>query len=407
MKKYLFVLISLFLCDAAFSQSEFKDGFIISNTNDTIFGKINMMSNYRNSKTCEFIQNDSETTQSYSPGDIKGYRIEGLKYYVSKEIPLQNKKTLVFLEFLVQGIVNLYYYRDPLFEHYFIEKNGNLILLSNENKTLLTDGGVEYTTQSNQYKGALNYAFQDSKEFQKIVNKTNFSYNSLISGTKAYHNSVCDEYSCIDYTRSTKLILFFEPVAGFIMSDFRYKTSSDKVFDYQPVIGANIRYISNRFRNLWSFSTGLHYSRNNYFGEFANSMFTSNDLFGISMKYSILRLPLMLEYTMNTKKIQPFVYLGYVFSIQLNVEKKLTDVYYDYAFETRTEYPKTIKTYENTNSGYIAGAGLKYQRDANSYYFLKAHYEKRNPISRFNRVLDYHYGHAYTVSLGYGFFLGK
>jgi hypothetical protein len=355
MKKALVVIISIFFGITSFSQSAFKDGFIITNNNDTIFGKVRASLDSSNSLICEFIDADSKTYKSFLPGEIMAFRMEGSKYYVSKEISLDNKEMLVFLEYLVQGIVNLYYYKGPPFEHYFIEKNGTLINLSNENQTLSTIGGLQYTTQSNQYKRALNYAFQDSKDYLEIVNKTAFSYNSLISGTKAYHNSVCDDYSCIDYTKSDKLILYMEPDLGFIFSKFSFYKSTDKYYDNHPSFGINLRYSINKSDNLFSLSTGMSYSYNNYGGLYTSSLNISRlfisspnelHLILISMKYSILRLPLTIEYSKRYGKMQPFLFLGWFYSRNFNTESTLIRKNYQ-------EHP------DPGNWGPLAGAGLQ------------------------------------------------
>ncbi len=92
-------------------QNSYKSGYIVTNNNDTIYGLIKLRSNYLNNRSCDFKKTEDDSPEQLSPSDIKAYKIEDSKFYISKMISLRDTNRVVFLEFLLDGIVNLYYYQ--------------------------------------------------------------------------------------------------------------------------------------------------------------------------------------------------------------------------------------------------------------------------------------------------------
>ena len=113
----IFFISLLAISSISYGQRDYKPGYIITNKNDTVHGFINLKSNYQNSRQCEFKRNIDQEPDTYLPFDIKGYRVENSKFYVSKEVPLNDTTEKVFLEYLVEGIVNLYYLKDLTSEY--------------------------------------------------------------------------------------------------------------------------------------------------------------------------------------------------------------------------------------------------------------------------------------------------
>jgi hypothetical protein len=184
MKNAPLILLSistLFMCNYVNAQNDYRSGYIITLMNDTIYGIINLKSNNQNSKSCEFKNSPEANVRLFSPDDILAYRIEESKYYVSKNIQTDSILKKVFLEFLIDGIVDLYYYKESQNETFFLEKDNILYQLNNDKKEIYKKD-ILYVTNSKQYIGVLNYAFQDSPEVSKQIKGTDFDYKSLLSG---------------------------------------------------------------------------------------------------------------------------------------------------------------------------------------------------------------------------------
>lgn len=195
----LFVASFIFQAEA---QTDFRNGYYITLENDTVFGLLDYRGEVKNSQTCVFKNDDSAEPQKFNPGEIQSYRFTDGKFYVSKKIETDSVERNVFLEFLVDGITNLYFLRDINNYKYFLEdKNGKFLELSNETITEKVDGKGEIQRKSNRYIGVLLASFADCKEIQPQINNVNLGHKSLINITKNYHNYVCDTEECIVYEK--------------------------------------------------------------------------------------------------------------------------------------------------------------------------------------------------------------
>jgi hypothetical protein len=267
MKKYQITILLLIITVFKVSgQNDLKKGQIITLANDTIFGWINVKSNLNNSKTCEFMANGQTEMLTYTPNDLKSYQFESNKYYVSKPIAVNGKEYNAFLEFLVAGVVNLYYYRLDDKEYYFIEKDNKMNILTDDERIVIDEFGTKSIKKTKRYIGTLLYLFKDAEGISKSINNTDLSYESLIDITEKYHNAVCSDYECIVYKKSTQLKITFEPLISYGLSIQGLKEYTGTCFDMMPIIGLNLRFQPARIHYLWSFSFGLSYSMNTFEG---------------------------------------------------------------------------------------------------------------------------------------------
>lgn len=380
-------------------QNSYKSGYIVTNNNDTIYGLIKLRSNYLNNRSCNFKKVAEDSPELLSPSDIKAYKIENSKFYISKIISLRDTNRVVFLEFLLDGIVNLYYFKDIVEEYFFIEKDNTLYELSNERK-IITKDYDQFFWNSNQYIGALSYLFKESPELSDKIKKTGFSYKSLIKITEDYHNNVCKEYECINYTKSTKIKICLEPNISLVNSWMGLKTSTDLAQNTKLAIGINFKFNPVKVFHLWNFLVGINYSSNHFNGDFENQLFfTTPRTYRIEAKYSIIRVPIVLEYSFPAKKIQPFLSVGYNNVFILNPEADIKVVFdNDLIGETVGELD-----FQKYQCGLLSGIGVRYIINDKSNIFLKSDFEYRIPSSSFSRTLDYQRVMALIFNIGYSF----
>jgi hypothetical protein len=405
MKKgcFLFYLIFLQFCFVSFGQERYRPGYIITYNSDTIRGLIKLKSNFENSKSCVFKSEKNQLPKVFSPDDIRVYRIENGKYYLSKEVEIDSLKKKVFLEYLVDGIVDLYYYKDPLNEYYFIEKDTILSRLSNEGSIVTVketghQGEYEesYFKNSNQYKGVLRYLFQESTQVLKEIPETAFDYRPLIKITENYHKSVCKDFNCIDFTKSTNKSLFLEPYLGIINSWFGLKTSKDIVYEIKPYFGIQLRLLPFKGFSICNLLVGFNYSTNNFEGDFENTLNQYGLPYWIHAKYSIVRVPLTLEYNVPIKKLQPFFSLSYNNIFLSKIDYNVIRI----SYYTRDPEPTNLRKYEY---GASFGLGLRYKLNDEFYIYLKNEFEYRIPSANLGYVLDQTKIYSWMINFGCGF----
>jgi hypothetical protein len=77
----------------------------------------------------------------YLPEDIDAYRITNSKYFVSKKVTINGIETNVFLECLISGVATIYYTSWKQKDVFFLEKDGALTQLNNDQVKITGDGG--------------------------------------------------------------------------------------------------------------------------------------------------------------------------------------------------------------------------------------------------------------------------
>lgn len=299
MKKFR-LSISLIFLSAAVSlhaQGDFKPGYIILTDQDTIHGQIKINSEARNARTCIFRTDENAEASSYGPGEINAYRITGGKYYVSHTIEEEGQQKEVFLEYLVNGMADLYYLRNDNSEAYFIQKEG-------ENVLELTDIRL------------LKAAFSDCYEIQPSLDRATLSHKSLVGMTVKYHDYVCDGEVCINYSKeSSGLKVQVGPVAGYFMSPVRLNGAElFEAFDFGntrvPMFGVQIRLGSQRLGEHVSFQFGTQYSQHSFqtMAEVDGKLYyVDYNLYDVHMESHLLTLQLGSRYTFRGKSIRPFM----------------------------------------------------------------------------------------------------
>ena len=238
------LLMALNFSMGIYGQTNIKPGYIITLKSDTVFGEIDSRGPIKNAVSCSFMKNRGSAAESYKPEDIKAYRFIDGKYYVSHDIAdrIEGVKK-VFLEFLLHGVVDLYYYKTFEKERYYIQKLGGPFLeLSNDEITRkiiygegqgsyhvssakeLENGDVsgEYITHSRKYLGILNATFADCKNIEPSVNGTDFNPRALIRITRKYHEYTCDSFKCIEFEKKTLLKVRIAPAIRMDFSALRF-----------------------------------------------------------------------------------------------------------------------------------------------------------------------------------------
>lgn len=388
----------LVLTHSGICQNRSYPWYVITYQDDTLHGYIDLRSNYLNSQSCKFFEQRDQNSVIYSPDDIKAYKLDNGKYYISGVINIDELSKKVFLEYLVDGIVDLYYLKDFQSHYYFIQNDTSLVRLSNDERHYKDEAtGKDYLVASNQYKKVLKYLLSDSESTTQKLTNIRFDYKSLINIAVDYHNDVCTEYECINYSRLSKSNIVTEINAGMVNSWMGLKTSPDYATANFSFIGCNVRITSPRIFEQWNLLLGLKYYRNKFYDHFRNELYTGSlKTYEIFSKYDIITIPLAFEYTFPAKTIKPFLSGGFNNIFILDADHYVNIV-------TSTGAKGGVESdFRKNHIGLTGGLGLKYEfRNKNLLYF-KSEFEYRKPLVNYRYVLDYHYVYSLFFSMGYG-----
>ncbi len=216
MKQKVFIILPAFLIFFELcAQSDFRSGYVITNAVDTVYGLIDYKGNKANAKRCVYKTNAEAEPIEYTPDQLKAYRFKDSKYYISRSINTDEREELLFLEYLIDGIVDVFYYRDAVGEQYLIEDSeGRLMPLKKEQVEVLINN-KPYLQVSNRYIGILKSVFRESPEIMKRVDNISLNHRSLIKIANEYHEEVCFDRECIIYEKTLPGVSFtFGPMIG-------------------------------------------------------------------------------------------------------------------------------------------------------------------------------------------------
>lgn len=286
--KTFFILIYSFFSLLTQGQTDFRSGYVIKSIGDTLFGQLDYRTDERMSNICTYRKDEKSNPQEFLPGSIVGYRFTDSRYFISDSIPGK----LVFLEFLVEGQLNLYYLREDMNNHYYLKKNSfPLKELPYESGIKVVDGRSYFYEKKN-YIGYLKYYLQDAPVLDSKINKMHSpNHDNLIEIAEAYHNAVCDGAKCVIYEKKSFPIKLDIDFLGGLFFPLQYDESSILKPKQYGVIG-----------HLWQPSTderfflrsGILFS--NYEYETSNGNLT--------------KVPLQIEYLYPTGVIKPSIALG-------------------------------------------------------------------------------------------------
>jgi len=286
--------------NASFAQSDFRSGYIINSKGDTLLGHIDYRNELLMSKVCHFRPSTDVEETKYNPSQIRAFRFDNGKYYVSKQL----NGSPIFLEFLLKGQINVYFLKDKKGDHYYFEKEGNKLREIRYTEKIIEKNGKKYVYKSTTHKGILNNYMLDAPKMkasiESIIKPT---HQNLIKLAKNYHNEVCKDDVCIVYEKQLKPIKFaIEPVFG-ILQYGKVGLSDNVAYENDKntiQLGTYLYIWLPRTNENIHFKTGLVYQK------WVDGRVNNN-------LADVYKLPLQLQYLFPNKKLRPRAHLGFNF----------------------------------------------------------------------------------------------
>lgn len=208
MKRILPIL--LIVSSFAHAQTDFRPGFIVNTAGDTLKGKVDFRVDLILKNICRFEDAAGSITE-YTPDQLQSYRFESGRYYVSKTVGGRH----VFLEFLIDGALDVFYNKDSNGEHYYLEKDDvPLAEIPYTEEVKQVDG--RNVKGLRKHVGFLLYFMQDAPHLRPEIQKLKKpQHKQLIELAWHYHYFKCRECRCIVFEeRQLNLKANFEFVMG-------------------------------------------------------------------------------------------------------------------------------------------------------------------------------------------------
>ena len=407
--KQLLIFVLLFLMSAmnGYSQNDWKSGYIIKNSGDTVFGLIDTRDSKSNSIHCYFRKDALSETKHYGPAELSGYRFTDGKFFVSKNIAREDSIQKLFLEFLIEGKVNVFHYQNDS-SHFFLEKDGKLYNL--KNTTIIKDiRGTKYYIDKKEYLEVMDSLLKDAN-IQPLIDRSRLESTSLIKLAKNYHEQVCTDEQCIIYEKKIKPI---QVIAGIhigesinrfnfgneFVSDYRLSSYIGCRFEFENVISyaENLSFVVDF--NVQKFSTYNFKEKNklttiSYDGVlytiYDDTYAQGQKNIDIDLKSVVLNFPVVVNYTFSKGKVRPYIGLGFSNTVVLSQNK-------DFIYNTfYHEFNQSMPTY---SMGFVGRVGCKYilKNHHALYADLNIDYSRNLNMNQFLRLTN----NLYLFTVGY------
>ena len=275
------------------AQHDYRNGYVITYGNDTINGLIDFKDYKRNSQICQFKKSPEDSPTIFTPKDIIAYRVNDDRYYVTKTVTVGDSQKDMFLEYLIKGQANIYYYRDHIGDHYLIDKPGNILKEVVYKEEEIVIDHITRLKESTRHIGILKAYLSDCPEiFYRIESLKKPDHDNMIAIAKDYHQKICNNDSCIIYAQKKPPVrIVAEPLVGLI----KYKYSEQ----FYLGTGALLHVWLPRSSERLYFTTGYLYSKaviDKYYNE--ESVLVGKEI-------TIHRIPLHFEYIFPGQVIKP------------------------------------------------------------------------------------------------------
>ena len=389
MKSVVLTLLFVLSGGILYAQSNFRSGYIITSANDTITGLIDYRTDQMNALNCTFKKSETSPEEQYTPGQIAGFRFtEDGKFYVSHEIVLNGITQLVFLEYMVQGMMNLYFYADKITDlNYYIFENrdGEMKYVTKKPDEIIETPSKLLVKKDLQYKRDIILLFHTVPDLVEEAKKIDFTQESMIAIVKDYHDLTCKTgEACIVFEGAPdkKYWRFkFSAYAGIYMLSASFRLS-DMYHPLQnnlmmPAVGLQINvYIPRLSKSLSTqFDFSISYGNNRTGYSYLRRL--PSGIFELEKKYIDYKiyagfLQMSEKYTYHKGIVRPFVEVGVGFMVELEPRP-----YNDSApkiWRSEEEFGNMLES-RPYDSSFVTGVlhggvGLNFQITANSAIFL-------------------------------------
>jgi hypothetical protein len=372
MKKNLF-LISLFLhlSFQLIAQKDFRDGFIINSSNDTLYGKIEFRSNLKNRNSCVY-KNDTAVVE-YLPSEIHGFGYFQDKFYTSQIIDS------LYIEVLIQGELSLYKV-DNL--NYIIRKAGISAQYSETDQRIdSVQNKLLYLSNNVKWKGMLTVLTFDCITNTQLVQNLELDEKSLTLFVIEYNKckgSIYHEYkktkpwSKLEFGLSAGLAITtinFKPGVNY----FTYLKDSYQSTD--PSCGLLLNFSSPRLVEKLSLQVEIQYIKS----RFSSDIIKSNTYYNTVMNFTSLLIPFSVKYSFFNGQYSLFMNIGA--NLTYNVKSESNLIIESVANHIVNTSESGAFLVNDSQFGYWAGMGISktfgtFKMGGTIRYYRSRHYYK-------------------------------
>ncbi|MBK6263962.1 hypothetical protein JKA74_02845 [Marivirga sp. S37H4] len=396
------------------AQENFISGYIIKNSNDTIFGLLDYRNWKKNPNRVTFKNNLKGNPVTYEPTEILEFAMGNEIYVrgiVNTEISsvqtnsLQHSPQLeiivdtTFLQVLIRGEKSLYYYQKPEGRENFYIKQGTGFELLVYKRYLKQKDDKNVIIDNKKYLGQLSLYLKDCATIK--LEKTQYKLNSLMELFQDYYN--CTQSDISFQKEREKIDIEFGALLGASLTSLKFGSSA---FDYlvDAEYNSSIDFTTGLFLDVlllrnqrkWSIYNELLFTTYKVKGKY--EVFRNESYYTITsteIGYSYLKVNSLLRFKYPIGNLFLFINGGISNGLAIN-EKNYKKIDSKLYASERVVEESALEGSRRYEQGYILGTGIKHNKLS-----FEIRYEGGNGMSGYANLSSS--TKRYFLLLGYKF----
>lgn len=352
LKIFVFLVVILLFSTHSFSQK----GYFANDTLKTVgFNIIIDGGRILNSKICQVKSGDSII--KYTPNEIIEYGINEDQIYFAKNILINDTLKRVFLEVLLKGKTNLYYYQDENHSTFFVSK---------DSITLIEVPG-KVNNEKQYYKSVLREITSDCKEVSDVINLVKYNRKPVTELINRYNNC---ENKPFPFTK-------FGILGGY---EFSKLTNPSGIFH------SFVEYMDYHFNGFFFFglfadvpimptNLSVHIELYHTSHKFSETGTKNNEYYDLTANQNAIKMPILLRYSINNGKTIPYFNAGGVFAYNYSHQNNIyfSTVKNDYI---EVEVMDGISVISDFQYGFSTGFGIERKINYRNALFFELRFNK-------------------------------
>ncbi|WP_207430976.1 outer membrane beta-barrel protein [Sabulibacter ruber] len=337
-KLALSLLSFTFLFSEAKAQTDFRPGYIITLQGDTVKGFLNYRSDIANAKNCIFKKEQDQDKVTYTPEQIKAYRFQEGKYYLSSHTFPYKVANQAFIEAASQGLVSVYYYKEEGKNHYYVAKGTQIVELDHHEKyagTLQNTGYEQERAAPEKFRGQLKYLMWDQPSLFPKIERTSCTTKDLVSLAKEYQKLSFPSQEYVQFEKQTSrgiktkvgvfvaggLSTLDSPPYNMYISDYDVRKYLDFKSSFTYEVGALVDLSLNFIgENKYFLQLAPALNLSEYKSQKEVAIYPLVYSYKTNIQFTTLKLPLLFKYSFyrSNASVLPYLKFGPGFDIYLS-----------------------------------------------------------------------------------------
>lgn len=202
--RFVFLIIFIQLSLSLFSQDRWQQGFVLLNNLDSLLYEIDVLRLEDNATYC--VCRDRNKEEIIFPANkIHGILLSSGRKFESKAFKMDSDSITLLVEFVVEGLINVYDFMENGERIYLLDGDGKPIIVARfeTKKAEISDASAkDVEVRSYRYIGMLKAFTADAPELHPRINTMSLNEKNLISISRDYHNLKCRTgEKCIVYEK--------------------------------------------------------------------------------------------------------------------------------------------------------------------------------------------------------------